>query len=117
MLWGVYTIWVATLTRLNLKVLTGPLRAQSWGDAVGAFLQSEWRHSHYPTWKVLRGAPAPKVGGGRSKGVFYDVSGDTHTTPLGRCCGDCSRMGGLLRRAPALKVWGIALGVFLQSEW
>ena len=23
MLWGVYTIWVATLTRLNLKVLTG----------------------------------------------------------------------------------------------
>ena len=84
----------------------GPLRAQSWGDAVGAFLQSEWRHSHYPTWKVLRGAPAPKVGG-VLQGCFCNVSGDTHTTPLGRCYG-----------APPRSKWGeCCRGVFaIQLE-
>ena len=50
-------------------MLRGAPDLRTAGDAVGAFLQSEWRHSHYPKRKVLWGAPALKIRGD-AVGVF-----------------------------------------------
>ena len=48
----------------------GFLALNTGGDAVGVFLQSVWWHSHYPSWKDLRGVPAIEIRGGCCRGVF-----------------------------------------------